>query len=187
MTPFEYVSVLISIILGLGITLILTGLAEIIKRLGSIKLFWPYIIWIILVFVLHLQEWWITYELKSVTSWSLQSFLFVVSYPVLLFVLANLLFPTEWSVNLDLKEFYFKSCNKLFICIIISAIISAIQNVFISGAAMEEQIVPLLVFLTFLILLIVQTRNMYVHAAVSILFLIVMIGSLMSDEFIITQ
>lgn len=187
MTPFEYVSVLISIILGLGITLILTGLAEIIKRLGTIKIYWPYIIWIVLVFVLHLQEWWITYELKSVTRWSLQSFLFVVSYPILLFILANLLFPAEWSVNLDLKAFYFKNSNKLFICIIISAIISAIQNVFISGYKLEEQIVPLLVILTFSVLLITQTKNVIVHAIVSVVMLIVMIGSLVSGEFIIAQ
>jgi len=53
MSPFEYVIVLISIILGLGITLVLTGIAELIRKWNAIKIFWPYLIWIGLVFVLH--------------------------------------------------------------------------------------------------------------------------------------
>lgn len=41
-SPFEYVSVLISIILGLGIAQIVTGLADIIHQWQRIKLYWPH-------------------------------------------------------------------------------------------------------------------------------------------------
>ena len=56
MSPFEYVSVLVSIIYGLGITLILTGVAELIRRWKTIVPFAPFFIWIVLVFVLHVYE-----------------------------------------------------------------------------------------------------------------------------------
>ena len=122
MSPFEYVIVLISIILGLGITLVLTGVAEMIKRWKTIKHFWPYQIWIALAFILHIQEWWTTYDLKSIDAWTLPSFLFVASYPILLFILANLLFPTDWlKEGLDLKEFYFDNYKKFFVCVILLA------------------------------------------------------------------
>jgi hypothetical protein len=182
MTPFEYVSVLISIILGLGITFLLTGVAEIIKRWNTLKHFWPYLIWIVLVFVLHLQEWWLCYELKSVDSWSLPSFLFVISYPILLFILANLLFPTEWTTGFDVKAFYFKTSSKFFICIIISAIISVIQNVLISGYQLEDQFVQAFVMLIFSSLLIWPTRNVAVHTIVAIVMLLTMIGGLFLIE-----
>src|SRR5690606_28669352 len=112
MTPFEYVSVLISLILGLGIAVILTGLARIIKRWESVVPYGPFFIWIVLVFVLHIQEWWDTYQLMNWTSWSLTVFLFVILYPILLFILANLLFPVKWKVPLDLKTYYFTICPK---------------------------------------------------------------------------
>jgi MFS superfamily sulfate permease-like transporter len=65
MSPFEYVVVLVSIIIGLGITLVLTGIAQLLREEQRVKLFWPYLIWIGLVFVMHIHEWWITYQLKS--------------------------------------------------------------------------------------------------------------------------
>src|SRR5687768_12309249 len=107
MSPFEYIIVLISIILGLGITLVLTGIAELIRRWNTVKIFWPHFIWIGLVFVLHIHEWWVTYELKSITVWSLPTFLFVVLYPIVLFILANILFPTKWKKEqVNLREYY---------------------------------------------------------------------------------
>lgn len=43
MTPFEYVSVLISIILGLGITQIVSGLADIVQHRHQVQLYWPHL------------------------------------------------------------------------------------------------------------------------------------------------
>ena len=174
MTPFEYVSVLISIILGLGITLVLTGIAEMIKRWKNITHFWPYLIWIALVFVLHLQEWWICYDLKSVTSWSLPSFLFVVSYPILLFIMANLIFPTDWSKEgLDIREFYFSSYTKFFVCMILLIIISIIQNVLLAGYHIEDQVGLFILLLVFSVLLIKPTRNVIVHSSIALIMLAV--------------
>jgi hypothetical protein len=57
MTPFEYVIVLIFIILGLGITQIGSGVADLIHNSDRVKVYWPHTLWIIFVFFLHLQEW----------------------------------------------------------------------------------------------------------------------------------
>lgn len=189
MTPFEYVSVLISIILGLGITLVLTGIAEMIKRWKSNTHFWPYLIWIVLVFVLHLQEWWICYDLKSVTSWSLPAFLFVISYPILLFIMANLLFPSDWTGNLNFKDFYFASHTKFFVCAIMLIIISIIQNVVLLNFSVEEQPVQFGFLLLFSALLAKPTKNVTVHTVIALLMLIAIIGSLFltSDSLVISQ
>lgn len=189
MSPFEYVSVLISIILGLGITLVLTGLAEMIKRWKTITHFWPYLIWIVLVFVLHLQEWWICYDLKSVPSWSLPAFLFVISYPILLFIMANLLFPTNWSGNLNLKEFYFNSNTKFFVCAILLIVISIIQNVVLLDFAIIEQPVQFGFLILFSALIVKPTKNVAVHTTIALLMLTAIIGSLLltSDSLVISQ
>src|SRR5687767_1802176 len=114
MTPFEYVIVLISIILGLGITTILTGVAELIKHTQSRRLYTPYIIWIVLIFVLHIQDWWVSYKLKSVGVWTLHSFLLIIIYPINLYILAHLLFPAQLSKDFDSKTFYLTFYPRLF-------------------------------------------------------------------------
>lgn len=178
MTPFEYVSVLISLILGLGIAVILTGLARIIKRWEVVVPYGPFFVWIVLVFVLHIQEWWETYQLMNWSNWSLTIFLFVILYPILLFILANLLFPVKWKVPLDLKVYYFSICRKFFFFTICLALTALLQNVFLLDYTLWEQPVQLGVIMLFSILLIVRTEKAWVHYAISLGLLLILIGNL---------
>src|SRR5688572_7195506 len=128
MSPFEYIIVLISIILGLGITTILTGVAELIKHSRATVFFTPYIIWIVLVFVMHIHEWWVSYELKNITSWSLPMFLLIILYPIALYILAHLLFPNDLKEKgFDTKAFYLNNYPRLFVVTIILVILSVIH------------------------------------------------------------
>ncbi len=188
MSPFEYVSVLISLILGLGITLILSGIARLIKHSSELRIFWPYLIWIGLVFVLHLHEWWEVYYLRTRTSWNLPIFLFVVLYPILLFILANLLFPLKWSKEIDLKEFYFRICGKFFFFVVCLSIVSILQNLSLYNLSLLEQPVQLSVLVTFSTLLFWKTQKVAIHTIVAIVFLVVLIGSLIfTSETLIIQ
>lgn len=180
MTPFEYITVLISIILGLGITLVLTGVAELIRRWNKLTHFWPYLIWIALTFVLHIQEWWATYDLKSIMTWSLPAFLFVILYPILLFILANLLFPVKWSKKgVDLKEFYFTHYPKFFVCVILLAGLSIVQNMKLSHYKFQDQLVQFLVLIVFSGMLIRPTRNATAHTILALLMFVIMLTSLL--------
>ncbi len=76
-SPFEYVTVLISIILGMGITQIVSGIAQIIHRWEQTKIYWPHLILILLLFVIHIQEWWVTYNLRTYQYWRLPVFLWL--------------------------------------------------------------------------------------------------------------
>jgi len=106
-SAFEYVTILISIILGLGITQILSSLAEIIYDYGQVKFFWVHTIWVILILYIHIQEWFILYELKDYSLWKLPVFLFVLLYPITLYLAAKMLFPViDKGQMIDLKSFF---------------------------------------------------------------------------------
>lgn len=183
MSPFEYVIVLVSIIIGLGITLVLTGIAQLIREERSVKLFWPYLIWIVLVFVLHIHEWWITYQLKSTVAWKLPTFLFIILYPILLFVLANLLFPDSWEKHKgDMKQFYFSIYRKFFGCAIALVILSVLQNVFISELPITTQFIHLLILVIISGMLIARPTTVLPHIAVAVLLLIILIVSLILER-----
>ena len=183
MTPFEYVSVLISIILGLGITLVLTGVAELIRRWSTLTHFWPYLIWIALVFVLHVHEWWVMYELKTISSWSLPVFLFVILYPILLFILANLLFPTKWSKKgMDLRSFYFLTYPKFFLCAMALISVAVLSDLMITERTFTDQLVKIALLAVLLVLYLIRPVRVAVHGTIAILFLGIMIASLVIER-----
>lgn len=140
MTPFEYVTVLVSIVLGLGITQLVTGTADIIHSWDRVKLYWPHVLWIVLVFFLHLQEWWVLYDLRQFQQWRLATFFFTLLYPINLFVLARILFPSASdSAGSDLRAFYLRSYRKFFVITACLPVISFIDNVFINNLPLRQQ------------------------------------------------
>lgn len=178
MTPFEYVSVLISIILGLGITVLLTGLADIIRNYHIVKVYWPYLIWILIVFILHIQEWWISYSLRSELEWTLPRFLFVITYPIVLFILAHLLFPQKWTKKgVNLKLFYFNNFPKYFGAALLLLVISILQNHFLLNYSLSDQYVQFVMAFFFLAMLGAHSKKEVLHMAMSLLMLLLLLLS----------
>jgi hypothetical protein len=179
MTPFEYVSVLISIILGLGITQIVTGIADVIQNWRSAKLYLPHGLWVVFVFFLHIQEWWVLYEMRTITTWKLPVFLFTILYPIGLFILARLLFPV-YTLNQAtvFKAFYYSNYNKYFGTAVILITLSIINNVFISSYTLWDQSVQLSLLALLSFLIYKKPKAEWVHLVSAIILLLVLLGSL---------
>ena len=150
MTPFEYITVLISIILGLGITQIMTGVADLVHQWDKVKLYWPHTLWVALVFIMHVQEWWVTYDLKQAfDTWRLPTFLFFTLYPVNLFILARILFPSVPAEgSIDLKIFYFANFRKFLLMFMILIVLSVISNVIVNGFTSDQLLLAALFVIT---------------------------------------
>ncbi len=179
MSPFEFVTVLISIILGLGITQIMSGVADLIHQWKSVRLYLPHLLWVALVFVLHVQEWWLIYQLKTITTWRLPMFLFLVLYPICLFILARILFPMPTDQHAtDMKGFYLGNYRKLFLMVIILSLLSAIENVFIHELGVTGWLVNALIFAILGILASRSSLPEPIHQMLAILLLGVMISGI---------
>jgi hypothetical protein len=179
MTPFEYVTVLISIILGLGITQIVTGIGDVIHQWNRIKIYWPHTLWIVLVFVMHIHEWWYTYELRKHESWHLVSFLFLILYPILLFVLARILFPFgAMDTEVDFKIFYFENYRKFFLLVSMIVVLSILQDVVLEGYAIISLLPKLAIPLVLSLLAAKKVKHEGLHQAIVLLLLTAFIASL---------
>jgi hypothetical protein len=152
MTAFEYVSVFISVILGLGITQALTGIADLIHQSKRVKVYWPHLIWIVLVIIMHVQEWWVTFDLRELSTWRLPTFLFVMLYPITLFILARLLFPLGMQDEvIDLKVFYFENYRRIFLFSAFLALLATLDSLFIRHDSWIDQLpkIAIMFLLTF--------------------------------------
>ena len=101
MSEFEYLAVLVSLILGLGIAHLLSGVAQTIHRRSRAKLDLIHSLWSAAVFAVLVLNWWVFFQWQGVTDWSFELFLAVIVWAVIFFLLAYLLYPPELAEHED--------------------------------------------------------------------------------------
>src|SRR6218665_1984526 len=164
MSPFEYVSVLISIILAMGITQILTGITHIIHKKDRVRLCVRHLLWVVFIFFLHLQEWWVTYDLRHISAWSLRSSIVILLYPIVLFILARLVFPrdSEKEGVIDYVKFYLDNYRELFQWSIILSVLTIFDNM-LNRPPPDYYILPSCLIFIFSTFLIFKVRDPWAH------------------------
>jgi hypothetical protein len=110
MSLFEYLMVMVSIMLGLRATQILRGFSKIAQ---SPQAFLPLTMWAAVLFYIYLQFWWALWDLNTVQVWNQLQFYFLVALPCTLFAATELLLPLGSSANTDWKG-HFLSVQKWF-------------------------------------------------------------------------
>jgi hypothetical protein len=107
MNLFEFLMILMSLIVGLGLTEILAGVARYLKINGVRSFSWTHGAITLTVFIGLLQTFWESWGLRSVETWSFPAMLLMLGSPIFLFLIAHILFPEPGS-STSLEECYFK-------------------------------------------------------------------------------
>jgi hypothetical protein len=94
---FLHIRVVLSIILGLGITAHLKGIASIIQHPGRYKWSWMHLGWVCWSLITIVTFWWWEARLTEVRAWTFGAYLFMIAYCSLFFMLAAMLFPDDLS------------------------------------------------------------------------------------------
>src|SRR5258708_6166304 len=125
MEAFSHFTVLVSIVVGLGITNVLSGLVGIIHHRARVRLYWPVVLWLVILFLVFVQSWWALFNLHNVTKWTFFTFLLTVLFPVLLFTLSSLILPDFSGAEVvDLRADYFRERKWFFGLLVVTLCIS---------------------------------------------------------------
>lgn len=95
MTQHEYVFIAISIILGLALTRLLNSTAGLIRVHDRVTFHWATALWGVVVMLFILQLWWVGWELRTVTEWSIVDFFVLVVGSIFVYGAAELALPHE--------------------------------------------------------------------------------------------
>lgn len=102
MSSFEFLSVLISVVVGLGIANVLTGIGKLLHRHRELTISVTFMAWTLYIFNYMVIYWWtVVFGWQEWQDWNLLLFLFVLTYGILLFLLSVILFPTDMSRSWD--------------------------------------------------------------------------------------
>ena len=103
MTTFEYISVLLSIVVGLALTRLLSGLSRVVELQMRVTFSWPQGAWAVNVGLALVVFWGVTLGGEmELNVWSFPSFALLLFYAVLLYILAALIVPSELVEGTDL-------------------------------------------------------------------------------------
>ena len=106
MGVFEYVSVLTSIVIGLGIAHLLSGVVQIIQHPKRRRAYLTHLIWVAFMFFQAIFFWWWEFELAERQVWTFELYLFVLFYSVVIYLMCALLFPSELDDYSGYEEYF---------------------------------------------------------------------------------
>jgi len=133
MDPFAYLSVLVSIVLGLGVTQLLMGFSRWLEQRKAFGAFGPAIAWAGLLLLVHFQSWWSMYGMRTYVDWTFVQFSMVLLQPIILFLLAVLIFPSSTSPDQNLRSTFFHQRPWFFGLILTLLIASLLKDLARSG------------------------------------------------------
>jgi hypothetical protein len=93
MSQFEYLSVLVSIIVGLALTQLLSGIARLIQLRRRIAMHATTLCWIATLLLIDIQVWWVAFERRANQQWTFFAFLLYLLIPIGVFLLSYLVLP----------------------------------------------------------------------------------------------
>jgi hypothetical protein len=113
MSTFEYLSVFISIVIGLGVVHVLTALARIIVDRDS-RPYWVHTLWGFNALYQLALFWWFTFDWRLQDVWTLPLFLFVVGFAMLTFLLSAIVVPLSPPADGDYRAYFYGHHRQIF-------------------------------------------------------------------------
>jgi hypothetical protein len=136
---FGYLSVLITIILGLGIAQLMAGFGRLIVLHQRVCLYWPTVAWVALLLIFHILTWWTMFGLRNYSEWNFLAYLIVLLQPIVLYLLAALILPDFTSASrIDLKTNYYGNGRWFFSLLVLFFCVSLLKDLALYGRLPEK-------------------------------------------------
>ena len=109
MSAFEFISVLLSIVVGLALTRVLSGVGRAMEIRRKIRFYWVQGVWTANVALLLVVFWWaVVFSHADMATWLFPDFVLLLAYSVLIFLQAALILPSNLGEGADLEAHFFE-------------------------------------------------------------------------------
>lgn len=182
MTIFEFLTVAISFVLGLGITHLLSASIFVFRNRDQLRPHWIPAVWATAVFLFQLQYWWALFELSDViTVWTARNFVALLGGALLLFVPSALALPTRLEKPEEtLLENFDRNGKWSLVFLAVYPLYGIWVNRILFGTSLANTVNAYSLVLAVLPVIYLAARNVWVRGVATILFLVV--GTLTAME-----
>jgi hypothetical protein len=177
MDAFSFLSVLLSIILGLAITQVLKGFRGILLGRRRVRMYWPVPAWAFLLLLMFVQSWWAMFDLREVAVWTFPAFSIVLLQTILSYMLAALVFPDfVGNETVDLRAHYFEHARWFFGLTVGVLLASLSKDLVLSGHFGDPLNVAFHLAFGAIALAAMATRAEWYHRAMPIVAIVVFVA-----------
>jgi len=159
MTPFEFIALAISVILGLAITRLISAIGISIRQIRLKRFSWLHGLWQINIFILIPGFWWGLYAWSSLSDWNFFHFIFLIIYITNLYLITDFLIPNLNQEDINFKEHFSKNRKMFFILLFLSFFIDLFETNILVDKNLRE--FPKGYFLTNITLSILTLLNLF--------------------------
>jgi len=171
MEMFNYVMVLASVIIGLGITHLLQGVGRIVEHPRGEKVYWVHLLWVGAIFLRAIFWWWFEFRLSKTAEWTFTLYLFVIGYAVLIYLWCVLLFPRNFGGYEGYKDYFYARRGWFFGLVLLGQFVD-LADTLLKGIDHFRSLGPSypigVAVLSVLLVIAMRTRSERYHAAFAI-------------------
>src|SRR5687767_4584237 len=134
MSTSEYLSVLVSIVVGLGLTQLLAALGRLLAQRRRVRPYGLSAYQAVLVFVAHVQFWWSNFDYGTRLEGNVFAFLYFLLAPIALFLMSVLALPDDHRTGeISLRAHYWQNHTVFFGLAAAVPLLNATRNIFFQG------------------------------------------------------
>jgi hypothetical protein len=131
---FTYISVLLSIVLGLAITRVLLAFRDLILTRAKVKLYIPTLIWSGIALLIPIQAWWADFAMRKHPNWTFLALLVIMLQAISIYMIAALVLPDISGQSfVDLREHFFAHRSWFFGALLAAVVFSLLKDPALNG------------------------------------------------------
>ena len=172
MTPFEYVLALVSIVVSLGVTHLLAGIAGLVQHRQRVRFSWLHAGWVAMALGALLDLWLNMWMLRDVQQWRLGTIALVFLTAAILYVQTVLVTPAlPAEGGLDLREFHARERRNYVGASIVYMAPAAVLNATLMGMSWLNLVIAVVVALE---LVVIFARSPRLQGAATVILLLML-------------
>jgi hypothetical protein len=165
---FSYLSVLLSIVLGLAITQVLQGWRGLILTRAKVKIYLPTLIWSGSTLLIAVQAWWADFGLREQVTWTFVAFIIIVLHAICVYMVAALVLPDVTGETIvDLRAHYFAHRIWFFGAQLANVVCSAAKDLALHGRLPHRLNAEFHLIFGLAAIIAVITRREWIHKALA--------------------
>lgn len=133
MAEYSHVVVVMSMVLGLSVTQLLKGIAQLYRTRTRVRPYWLHTAWLILLVLFSFLVWWTYWNYRGIEEWNFFRFVMYLSPPIVFYFLTAIAVPDPSDAVVDLREYFFANRGGFFGTFGVYAVMAGLTAMLVRG------------------------------------------------------
>jgi hypothetical protein len=173
MNTFDYLSVLLSIVVGLGLSRMLGNFGELVLQRAKVRFYWVPLVTAAVVFLAHVEFWWSAFGFREIPEWNFFSFILLLFVCIALYMLSVFVLPDPaGEAVVDLRAHYYSVHRWFFLTACLYLVLDVCFDILVDGEPFLDMVRVFQAAYLALILSAALTKHPRLHQSVAVLTLV---------------